>query len=141
MLISYCDIVVRYAETDQMGVVHHSNYPIYFEHGRTLFFEEHLVGYQEFEAQGLFCPVLSYSVSLLGKLSYGHTLRLETFPSAFRGLKVSMAYRGFQGDKMIVEGETTHAITGPNLRPLHPRNLPELYQRLKERFTDSLVIK
>ena len=121
-----------------MGVVHHSNYPIYFEHGRTLFFEEHLVGYQEFEQQGLFCPVLSYTVSIKGSLSYGHTLRLETFPSAFKGLKVSMAYRGYQRDSLVVEGETTHAITGPQRKPVHPRNLPPLYRMLKERFQKSL---
>lgn len=134
MTFSTSLIEVRYAETDQMGVVHHSHYPVYFEQGRTEFFQQHLRPYQEFEAQGLLCPVLSYSVSLQGRLGYGDKLRLETFPVKFKSLRVIMGYRGYNGDSKVVEGESVHALTGPDLVPLHPRKLPDCYQYLKERF-------
>lgn len=138
MLTSVSFIPVRYAETDQMGVVHHSHYPVYFEQGRTDFFQRHLLPYQEFEARGLLAPVLSYSVELKGKLGYGDTLNLEVFPLSFRGLRVAMGYRGTCGEALVVRGESLHALTGPGLKPLHPRHLPEVYTLLKETFEASL---
>ena len=50
---SYISIEVRYAETDQMGVVHHSVYPVWFETARTRFSQEMGVPYQEMERMGL----------------------------------------------------------------------------------------
>ncbi len=138
MLTSLSFIPVRYAETDQMGVVHHSHYPVYFEQSRTDFFQQHLMPYQEFEARGLLAPVLSYSVELKGRLGYGDTLELEVFPLSFRGLRVAMGYRGTCRGALVVTGESLHALTGPGLKPLHPRHLPEVYTLLKETFEASL---
>lgn len=138
MLISQSLIPVRYAETDRMGVVHHSHYPVYFEQGRTEFFQQHLRPYAEFEAQGLYAPVLSYQVTLKGRLGYGDTLRLESFPTLFKGLRVAMGYRGFNELSLVVEGESTHALVGPDLKPLNARRLPALYSLLKERFSNAL---
>ncbi len=138
MLRSLSEISVRYAETDQMGVVHHSHYPVYFEQGRTDFFLRHLRPYQEFESQGLFAPILAYSVEVKGPLRYGEVLQLEVYPLNFRGLRASMGYRGTCGTRLVVTGESKHALTGPDLRPLHPRKLPALYELLKERFLSHL---
>lgn len=131
-------IPIRYAETDQMGVVHHSAYPIYFEHGRTEFFSEHIKPYTMFEEHGIFAPILSYAVEIQGKLGYGDTLRLETVPLSFRALRLSMGYRGFKAGKLVVEGHSLHVLTGPKLSVIHPRNLSALYSLLKERFTAHL---
>lgn len=139
-LLSESHISVRYAETDQMGVVHHSHYPVYFEQGRSEFFERHLIAYQEFERQGLLAPVLSYRVELKGRLAYGDILRLEVRPSLFKGLRVGMAYRGFNDDRLVVEGESLHALTGPDLKPLHTRHLPPCYALLKEKFKAHLSV-
>jgi acyl-CoA thioester hydrolase len=117
-----------------MGVVHHSHYPVYFEQGRTQFFQEQLKPYQQFEQEGLLAPVLSYRVELMGRLSYGDTLRLETFAMKFRGLRVTMGYRGYNGEARVVEGESVHALTDSALKPLHPRHLPPSYHFLKERL-------
>ncbi len=122
-----------------MGVVHHSHYPVYFEQGRTEFFQQHLLPYSDFEAQGLFAPVLSYTVELKGRLGYGDTLALEVFPSAIKGLRLAMKYRGFNGDTLVVTGESVHALTGPDLKPLHPRHLPDAYRLLRDTFERSLV--
>ncbi len=137
MLICHSQIPVRYAETDQMGVVHHSHYPVYFEQGRTEFFEQHLIPYQQFEEQGLLAPVLSYQVELKGRLGYGDTLVLETFPVKFKGLRVIMGYRGTNEGQLVVRGESTHALVGPDLKPLHPRRLPDCYNLLKEKLLES----
>lgn len=138
MMLSTSKIAVRYAETDQMGVVHHSHYPVYFEQARTDFFVRHLRPYQEFETQGLFAPILSYSVDLEGPLKYGDILSLEVYPLHFQGLRVSMGYKGTCEGRLVVTGMSAHALTGPDLKPLHPRKLPELYNLLKERFLSHL---
>lgn len=134
MTSSSSTIEVRYAETDRMGVVHHSHYPIYFEQGRTEFFQQFLKPYEEFEAQGLFAPVLSYRVQLKGRLSYGDTLQLDTFPVSFKGLRIEMGYRGYCHQTLVVEGSSIHALMNSDLVALHPRRLPEIYHYLKERF-------
>jgi acyl-CoA thioester hydrolase len=121
-----------------MGVVHHSHYPVYFEQGRTEYFREYLIPYQEFEEKGLMAPVISYTVTLKGRLCYGDILTLETFALNFRGLRVVMGYRGLNKGKVVVEGESTHALTDLSLKALHPRHLPESYQYLKKRFHELL---
>lgn len=136
---SLSQIEVRYAETDMMGVVHHSHYPVYFEQGRTRFFQEFLRPYQEYESQGLFAPVLSYQVELKGRLTYGETLSLVTFPLEFKGLRITMGYRGSVDDRPVVEGHSVHALTGLGLKPLHPRRLPDCYQELKNTMTAFLA--
>lgn len=118
-----------------MGVVHHSHYPVYFEQGRTEYFRQYLKPYQEFEADGLYAPVLEYRVNLKGRLGYGDVLRLETFPKLFKGLRVVMAYEGYSAEKLIVTGESVHALTGPDLVPLHPRKLPPSYRFLQEKLS------
>lgn len=139
MLKTVAHIEVRYAETDQMGVVHHSHYPVYFEQARTEFFQQHLLPYAHFEAQGLLAPVLTYSVELKGRLGYGDTLNLEVFPSAIKGLRLAMKYRGFNRENLVVTGDSVHALTGPDLKPLHPRHLPEAYRLLRDTFERSLA--
>ena len=131
-------IEVRYAETDQMGVVHHSHYPVYFEQGRTEYFQQFLKPYQEFEADGLMAPVLSYEVRLKGQLGYGDVLRLETRCATLKGLRIIMKYKGYNQSNLVVEGQTVHAVTGLDLVPLHPRSLPPSYDFLKERLTTLL---
>ena len=128
-------IPIRYAETDRMGVVHHSNYPIYFEAGRTDFFIEHLIHYHEMESQGLFAPILELKMELVGRASYGDTLILQTFPAWLKGLKISMRYDvTLEGGAPVARGETVHALCGPDLRPLHPRNFKDLYGLLQRVF-------
>jgi acyl-CoA thioester hydrolase len=134
MLFTVSTIAVRYAETDQMGVVHHSNYPVYFEAGRTDFFHQHLVHYTEMEKLGLFAPVISYGVEIKGRATYGDVLELETRPAGLKGLRLSMAYRITGKAGLIASGSSTHALVTANLKPAHPRVFGELYDRLKRAF-------
>lgn len=129
-------IEVRYAETDRMGVVHHSHYPVYFEQGRTELFQHLLRPYQEFEQAGLFAPVIHYQVALKGRLGYGDVLDLTTFAVSCQRLKIVMGYRGFNADRLVVEGQTVHALVGSDLKPLHPRRLPSCYHELQARLGD-----
>jgi hypothetical protein len=45
-----------------------------------------------------------------------------------------MGYRGYNEGALVVSGESTHALTGPDLKVLHPRRLPPIYRLLKEKL-------
>ena len=136
MLYSQTALPVRYAETDQMGVVHHSNYPIYFEAGRTDFFQEHLVPYREMEKLGLFAPVLSYQVAISGRATYGHTLVVETRPDWLKGVRLTMSYRITRDGVEVATGSTLHALVGADMKSVHPRSFGELYPMLLRVFAE-----
>ena len=131
-------IRVRYAETDQMGIVHHSNYAIFFEIGRTDFFAEHFVHYHQLEQQGLFAPLLELELKLKHPARYGDILVLETRPELLKGLSLSMVYQIVNQDQTtIATGRTLHALCGPNLKPVHPRQFGALYQTMKSIFAPN----
>lgn len=130
------EIAVRYAETDRMGVVHHSVYPVYFEAARTDFFEEHLFHYHQMEQQGLLAAVVGYQVELVGAATYGDTLCVRTRPGWLKGVRLQMTYQvtQLQGGELVATGTSTHALLGPGLKPVHPRAFGEAYRLLKEAF-------
>ena len=74
----HCSITVRYAETDQMGVVYHANYLIYFEVARVQALKALGLRYADLEAQGLGLPVAHVSINYLKPALYDQTLTLIT---------------------------------------------------------------
>jgi acyl-CoA thioester hydrolase len=128
-------VPVRYAETDQMGVVHHSHYPVYFEQGRSDFFREHLVPYSEFEAAGLWAPVLSFQVEILGRAGYADQLHLTTQADWLKGVRLQMSYQIHQPDgQPVAQGSTRHALVGKGMQPINPRRFGALFEQLKRVF-------
>ena len=69
---------VRYNETDQMGVVHHSNYVHYFELGRTEFMRAHGLDYAEMERRGVLLAVADVGLTYLKPARFGDALAVES---------------------------------------------------------------
>ena len=65
MLTNYTEFRVRYGETDQMGIVHHSVYPLYFEMGRTELFRQVGYPYTEMEKLGIMMQTLGFTTQEL----------------------------------------------------------------------------
>ncbi len=63
MHVSKKEIEVRYAETDQMGIVYHANYLVWMEVGRTALIKELGFLYKDMEDRGVLSPVLDISIS------------------------------------------------------------------------------
>ncbi len=135
-IVQVTQLAVRYAETDMMGVVHHSHFPVYFEVGRTEFFEQHLFHYREFERRGLRAPVIEVGFKLHAGAHYGDVLRLETKPEWMRGMRLEMGYRMTRGDDLIATGFTRHALLGPDMRPVRKATLGELYDLVRGVFPE-----
>jgi acyl-CoA thioester hydrolase len=76
---SISKIRVRYAETDRMDVVYHSNYLVWFETARILMLDEIGMPYSEIEARGLFLPVLTVSAEYKSPARFDDQLEIHLF--------------------------------------------------------------
>gem|GEM_PF-153831 len=136
---SFCstiEITVRYAETDKMGVVHHSVYPIYFEAGRTDFFFRHILPYSELEKRGIWAPVIHFNCDLTGVAHYEDTLLIVTAPERFTNTRLSFTYRAVQkkNNETVARGASIHTFISPERRILRLNRHPELFSILTTVF-------
>lgn len=72
------DIRVRYAETDQMGVVHHGNYSLYLELARIEWFRKIGISYKKMEQDGIALPVVSLNVNYKKTIEYDDIITVKT---------------------------------------------------------------
>ena len=104
-------IEVRYAETDQMGIVHHSVYAVWFEQARTEFFREAGASYADMEAEGFGAPVLELNVKFKQPTHYGEFVDIETTMTREGSLKFRFEYKVFVNGNLCTTGTTLHCMT------------------------------
>lgn len=123
---------VRYAETDAMGVVHHANYYVWFEMGRTELFRELELDYRSMEGEGIFCPVLETHCHYRMPARYDDLLTLETVIVELTPVKWTFGYRVLRGDHLLAEGRTVHCFMNREGRPVALKKVnPTLYEKMK----------
>ncbi len=123
-------IRVRYAETDQMGVVYYANYLVWFEIGRTDFCSQRGFAYRAMEQEdGLYIMVAEARCRYKAPAHYDDELVVRTRLTGMRRRVLIFGYEIYNQltDEQIAEGETVHVITD---RDGHPRTLPEKYREL-----------
>ncbi|RYD84522.1 MAG: acyl-CoA thioesterase [Sphingobacteriales bacterium] len=86
------DVRVRYAETDQMGVVYHGNYAQYFEMGRVEWLRNLGVSYADMEKQGIMLPVVSLTMNYKKPARYDDLLTVRTILKKQQGVKIEFDY-------------------------------------------------
>jgi acyl-CoA thioester hydrolase len=118
---------VRYAETDQMGVVYHSNYIIWFEVGRVELLRQLGFTYKEMESQDE-CRIAVVDVKCRYKSPalYDDEIIIRTFLKNVRDSLIHFGYEVLRaGDRtLLAEGETTHIVVGHDMQK---KALPEKY--------------
>jgi acyl-CoA thioester hydrolase len=129
-MIEYHDatVRVRYAETDQMGVVYHANYLVWFEVGRVELIRALGIEYKHMEKEDdCHIVVADAHCRYLQSAKYDEVLRIRTRIAESRNRIVKFSYEVFRDtdDKLLAIGETTHIICGSNGRP---KLLPAKYQ-------------
>jgi acyl-CoA thioester hydrolase len=128
--IEYHDttVRVRYAETDQMGVVYHSNYLIWFEVGRVELMRALGFEYKKMESEDD-CHIVVADVHCRYErpARYDEVLRIRTRVAEWRNRIVKFSYEIFReaDDELLATGDTTHVICGSNGRP---KSLPPKYR-------------
>ncbi len=101
-------VKVRYAETDQMGVVYHGNYAQYLELARIEWLEDLGISYRKMEEEGVMLPVFQLNVKFKKSAKFDDVLRIETKLSKKPGVKIDFDYEIFnQNQELLTEAHTT----------------------------------
>lgn len=130
-MISKSKINVRYAETDKMGIVHHSVYPIWFEVARTDFGKEAGFRYSDLEQKGIYTPLVELGVKYHKPADYDDELEIRTRISKLTPARVVFNYEVYnlKDNSLLSEGFTTHAIVGNNFRPMNLKKVhPDIWE-------------
>lgn len=119
-------IRVRYAETDQMGVVYHSNYLIWFEVGRVELIRQLGLDYKSMEREeGAGIAVVEATVRYKAPARYDDELIVRTRIAGVRGsvLRFTYSIHRAEDNLLLTEGATTHLVVGPGMKrvPMPPR--------------------
>lgn len=127
---------VRYGETDQMGIVYHPNYYIYFEAGRTEFLRENgCMSYKDMEAAGVMMPLIETQCKHILPANYDDELIVETSVKTMTVARIIFFYKLFRAEDgvIIAEGETSHAFVSKEGRPINlKKRNPELFNILSD---------
>ena len=121
---------VRYAETDQMGVVYHSNHLIWFEVGRVELMRQMGFSYRDMEREdGRFIAVVEATCRYRSPVFYDEEVLIRTEIKKVRDSVIVFKYdlTRAQDGTLLAEGETTHIVTDSNMKV---STLPDKYLRV-----------
>ena len=117
------EVRVRYAETDRMGLLHHANYIVYFEMGRTELLRQSRVSYRELEDSGHLLVVVEVGCKFKKPAYYDDVLTIRTTVSRVTHVKVVHHYHVFRDGQLLAEGHSTLACVD---REGKPQALPDV---------------
>lgn len=122
MLKTEIDLVARYSETDQMGVVHHRNYAVYLEEARVHWLECIGMSYVEMERNGIVLPVSKLEISYKIPIRFGDRLRVTCELRNEPGVRLIFDYNLFHENGALAATGTTVLVFvgGPDLKPTRP---------------------
>ena len=110
----------QYYETDQMGIIHHSNYIRWFEEARTDLLDSIGFGYDQMEESGIIIPVLSVHCDYKSMVYYNQTVYIIPTVDFFNGIKLTISYQVI--DKLSGElkatGISNHCFLNAQHRPV-----------------------
>ncbi len=134
---SEVELEVRYAETDQMGIVHHANYLIWFELARTRFCTESGKPYPEIEALGYFMIITQAQQDYRLAACYGDHVRVSCWLDWVASRSLQFGYRVTRGEQVLSTGYTKHLwVKRESRRPCSmPESLRETYLKLADQAT------
>ena len=127
-------IIPRYAETDQMGIIHHSVYAIYYEQARTDYFNRNGIRYDEIEKMGICTPIVELTCKYKKPAFYNKEIEIETKVIKSTPVKFIVEYNVYDGDEIINVGTTTLAWADKtSLKIINlKKQEPELYKKIEK---------
>ena len=120
---------INYYETDQMGIIHHSNYIKYMEETRL---EQQGMPYDYVEKRGVLIPVLGVEVRYKKAIQYGDIIEIQQWIETLSPVKYSVIYeiRNKKTGILHATARSKHGFVDKNLKPIHLRkDYPEIYER------------
>lgn len=134
-MIGTSKIVVRYAETDQMGVTHHAVYPVWYEVARTDLIKQIGITYSEMERMGVMTPLIDLSCHYAGTTRYEDELEVQVQVSRLTPARIEFSYEIYKvgADRPCNTGKTVHAwVDTKSFRPINlKKHYPDLYHKIE----------
>ena len=132
--INYLEITARYAETDMMGIIHHSVYPVWFEAARTELIRDAGISYSQLEKDGIMLPLAHLECDYLIPVHYEDRVTVESFITKLTPARIVFGYRVMLDGRLMVKGSTTHGfVSSETFRPISLKKVkPELYFTLEQ---------
>lgn len=100
-------VKVRYAETDQMGVVHHGNYAQYLEMARIDWLFQFGISYKEMEKQGIMLPVYEMQFKFIKPATFDDILKIKTILKEFPRVKIEFEYSVYNQEEELLTTAST----------------------------------
>lgn len=128
-------LTVRYAETDMMGIVHHSRYYPWFEVARTNFVKECGMSYSEMEKMGMYLPLTQTGAKYIQGLTYEDEVLVECRITKLSVVRCEFSYKVYKLPEMILctEGMTGHAFTDRDLKPINlKKKFPQIWDIMEK---------
>ncbi len=138
-MFSTTTLTVRYAETDQMGIVYHTNYGIWYEIARTNLLKDIGYTYSNIEKNGVMLPVIDLNIHYISPTYYDDTITIKTTVSKLLGAKIEFSYSTYRNniDSPVNTGKSVHAFVNTDMQLINfKRHSPEIYSALKK-FTEE----
>lgn len=132
---SQTHITVRYAETDMMGIVHHSRYYPWFEQARTDFIKETGMTYSGMEKMGIMLPLTETNCKYLYGLTYEDEIIVTCTIEKLTVARIEFIYEVFKLPEMkkMSEGRTKHGFIDRDFRPVNLKKMhPQLWEKLEK---------
>ena len=128
-------ILPRYAETDQMGIIHHSVYAIWYEEARTNFFNEIGIKYDEVEKMGIMTPLIELNCQYKKPAYYNQEVEIQTKIIKLTPVKFILEYDIFNKENQLINiGKTTLAwADSKSFKIINlQKKYPEIYKSIEE---------
>ena len=118
----------QYHETDQMGIIHHSNYVKWMEEARVAFLDQIGLGYGKVEKLGIVSPVVSISVEYKRQVCFGDEIEIRVEVQKYNGVVLELKYEFYDltKDEICTMAASRHGFLKDNKIVSLKRELPEL---------------
>ena len=128
-------IRIRYGETDKMGYVHHSNYPLYLEEARMELLRKIGLNYKEIEDSGVILPVVAMNFRFYSPIFYDDVITIKTALTRPLDIKLIFHYEIYnQMNKLVSKAETTLVYVNSKTRKLirPPKEYQKKFKKMVE---------
>ena len=130
----------QYYETDQMGVVHHTNYIRWFEEARVDLLRQHGIDYRYMETRGIIIPVVDMQCSYLTSVRFDDVVEIHLSLNKYTGVRMCFSYeiRFAETGTLAATGKSTHCFVDPSGKPIGLKRVDEtLHNRFAAMVTEE----
>lgn len=122
---------VQYYETDQMAVVHHSNYIRWMEEARIFYLDEIGADFASMEQMGITSPVLAVDCEYLSMTRFGDTVLIDAEIEEFKGVKMTVRYemKSENTGEVVFAAKSKHCFMKDGKIVNLKKKFPEIYAK------------